>query len=201
VVVEKAAEVHLPDARAAELALVEDRQQERREERDRRVPEIDRPHLAAGDVQRQALLDRGEQRLERGLEIAGPDARIVQALGKPHHMGPDPSHVLQAECRAVQHPPDGVFERVLGRRDERPVQRCCLCCLCGSFLSPLAPPPPFPPPGRLYSSLAPSGSAFDLVRARPLATRNPRLISREVQAHLQIRAAHAFVIGRGMDSA
>jgi hypothetical protein len=123
VIVEKAVEIKLPDAGAAELALVQDRQQERREERDGRVPEIDGPHLSTGDVQRQALLDRCEKRLERGLEVAGPDARVVQTFGEPHHVCPDAPHVPQAECRAVEHPPDGVLERVLGRRDERPVSR------------------------------------------------------------------------------
>jgi hypothetical protein len=56
-VLEKAVEVHLSNARAAELALVQDRQQERSEKRDRRMPKVDGPHLPAGNVQRQALFD------------------------------------------------------------------------------------------------------------------------------------------------
>jgi hypothetical protein len=67
VILDEPVEIHLSNARAAELALVQDREQQRREERDGCVPEVDGHHLSTGDVQRQALLDRCEQWLERGL--------------------------------------------------------------------------------------------------------------------------------------
>ena len=122
-IVEKAVEVHLPDARPAELALVQDCQQERCEEGHGRVPEIDRAHFPARDVQRQALFDRGEQRFERRLQVARAHAVVVEPFGQPYDVRADPAHVLQAERRAVQHLADRVLERVLGRGDERPVAR------------------------------------------------------------------------------
>ena len=68
-VLEKPVQVHLPDAGAAELALVEDGEEERREQRNRGVPQVDGPHFPARDVQRQPLLDRGQQRLEGRLQV------------------------------------------------------------------------------------------------------------------------------------
>ena len=123
VVLEKAVQVHLPDAGAAELALVEDGEEERREQRDRGVPQVDGPHFPARDVQRQPLLDRGQQRLEGRLQIARADAIVVEAFGQADDVRADPAHVLQPERRAVQHPADRLLEGILGRRDERPIAR------------------------------------------------------------------------------
>ena len=87
------------DGRAAELALVQDREQQRGDERDRGVPEIDGAHFAAGHVQRQPLFDRCQQRLERRLQVARPDPPVVQPLGETDDVGGDAVHFGRGRMR------------------------------------------------------------------------------------------------------
>ena len=111
------------DSRAAELALVQDREQQRGDERDRGVPQIDGAHFAAGHMQRQPLFDRCQQRLERRLQIARSDPAVVQPLDETDDVGADAVHVGEAECGAAEQAPNRTGERLVRHRDQRPEPR------------------------------------------------------------------------------
>jgi hypothetical protein len=103
--------------------LVQDGEEQRRQQRDRGMSEVDGAHLAARDVERQPLLDRRQQRLERRLQIARSHPRVVDSLGQPDDVRADSSHVLQAEGRSMEHLVDRERKRVLSGGDERAVAR------------------------------------------------------------------------------